>query len=262
MVLATFRKELVARTGQLEFLIVANPYDHADVIAQALTPDRLAVRETNVPQAGDFKGLGAGGSRRAATRRNARLSRHRLRRYSARQARSGDDAFSEIHIPAALARDLNDGRLNLKEVLDQLRYKDVQVLMVVNPVDRFNVKGQHLQMASKGFDGSMNYAVDFTMKSTGATLLERLTADNQPVRDRYRRMGIIMDGNLISAPRLMSTIGQQGQITGKFSEQEVDFLVNILKSGRLPAVLRKEPISENQISALWAQIRFAKGHMR
>src|SRR5262249_17898320 len=40
-----------------------------------------------------------------------------------------------------------------------------------------------------------------------------------------------------------------GQISGSFTNSEVDKLVNILRSGALPATLKKKPVSENTMGA-------------
>jgi preprotein translocase subunit SecD len=54
-----------------------------------------------------------------------------------------------------------------------------------------------------------------------------------------RKLGIILDGFLVSAPAIRSTISGRGEITGSFSRQEVDDLVDVLNAGSLPAPLVK-----------------------
>ena len=55
---------------------------------------------------------------------------------------------------------------------------------------------------------------------------------------------MILDNELYSAPSIQSTIYDSGEITGSFTPQEVQDLVNVLDAGRLPAALTKEPISK------------------
>ena len=70
-----------------------------------------------------------------------------------------------------------------------------------------------------------------------------------------------MDGQLISAPRINSTITSSGVIEGSFTDAEVDLLVNVLRAGRLPAVLQQEPISQNEISPLLGSDTIRQGRI-
>ena len=58
----------------------------------------------------------------------------------------------------------------------------------------------------------------------------------------------MLDGVLLSAPTIRSTISSDGQITGSFQQADVEFLVGVLNAGSLPAALYSEPISEQKIS--------------
>ncbi len=49
---------------------------------------------------------------------------------------------------------------------------------------------------------------------------------------------------MYSAPALKTTIFDHGEITGSFTKEEVQELVNVLNAGSLPAALTKEPISK------------------
>ena len=69
----------------------------------------------------------------------------------------------------------------------------------------------------------------------------------------------MLDERLLSFPRLITTISDSGRITGNFTKEEVDFLVGILRAGRLPATLNKEPISENQIGSMLGDDTIQKG---
>ncbi len=124
-----------------------------------------------------------------------------------------------------------------------------EVLVVVNP--DFNLQGSHLASVSKSFQ-DVSPCVSFRMTSTGAGLMRGLTATNLPdiTSGHYSLLGIVMDGELISAPRIKETISGDGIIEGRFTDEEVDLLVNVLRAGRLPAVLRENPISQDQISPL------------
>ncbi len=112
--------------------------------------------------------------------------------------------------------------------------------------DPWNVTGQYLTSARKGNDAQGRLAVDFSFDDEGAHKFGSLTAENLPdkVQDFSRKLGIILDGYLHSAPGIQSTIRDRGQITGDFTQAEIDELVEVLNAGKLPAALSQEPISQ------------------
>ena len=101
------------------------------------------------------------------------------------------------------------------------------------------------------------------MQGEGVGKFQLLTSSNLPDMDStppfYRHLGIILDERLISFPRLITTISDSGRITGNFTQDEVNFLVGILRAGKLPATLTKEPISENQIGSMLGDDTIQKG---
>ena len=88
--------------------------------------------------------------------------------------------------------------------------------------------------------------MEFSFNSTGGQKFADLTGHNlpDPTQDFSRKLGIILDGELHSAPSIRTTITDQGQITGMKDKTEVDATVAVLNAGSLPAALKKEPISE------------------
>ena len=112
--------------------------------------------------------------------------------------------------------------------------------------DPWNVTGQYLTSARKGNDAQGRLAVDFSFDDEGAHKFGSLTSENLPdkVQDFSRKLGIILDGYLHSAPGIQSTIRDRGQITGDFTQAEIDELVEVLNAGKLPAALSQEPISQ------------------
>ncbi|MSQ90986.1 MAG: protein translocase subunit SecD [Phycisphaerales bacterium] len=102
-------------------------------------------------------------------------------------------------------------------------------------------------------------AVAFQLDPAGGQLMGKLTGANIG-----RPMGIVLDGQLFSAPNLQSQISTSGQITGSFSNEEVEYLIRVLQGGELEAKLHPEPISvsilgpalgaENLARGLWAVV--------
>ena len=72
--------------------------------------------------------------------------------------------------------------------------------------------------------------VNFRLTREGAKLFGRLTGANI-----NRRLAIVLDGVVQSAPVIQSRITDQGQITGRFTREEAHDLAIVLRAGALPA---------------------------
>jgi SecD/SecF fusion protein len=122
--------------------------------------------------------------------------------------------------------------------------KEITEVLVLN--DIYNVTGAYLTNATSEWDQKGQPAVGFYFNSTGGQLFGKLTTAYRPdeQQDFYYLLGIILDGELCSAPRIMTVITDRGQITGNFTPADVQDLVNVLNAGSLPAALMKEPISK------------------
>ena len=114
------------------------------------------------------------------------------------------------------------------------------------------VTGEFLTSAKEGSDQKGSMTVDFRFNARGANLFRDLTAANSPPggdSGGRRFLAIVLDGQVMSAPSLNAVISDAGQISGKFSRPEIESLVNILRSGALPATLKPQPVSENTMGA-------------
>jgi SecD/SecF fusion protein len=129
-------------------------------------------------------------------------------------------------------------------------------------IDPFNVDGRYLTQASQGF-GDTGLAVNFSFDAEGAQKFGRLTGANLPdeATGFRRELGIILDNVMLSAPTINSVIHGNGQITGRFTKDDIDFLVGVLNAGSLPASLRPEPISQQRISSQLGDDTIRKGAM-
>lgn len=114
------------------------------------------------------------------------------------------------------------------------------------------VGGMHLIGAYGGQGGDLTPAVHFAFNNTGAELFRQLTRKNVPSGggpdEVKRHLAIILDGQVMSAPTINSEIGGQGQISGRFTQKEVDSMVAILRAGVLPLRLKPAPVSETVVA--------------
>lgn len=75
--------------------------------------------------------------------------------------------------------------------------------------------------------------ISFTLNPTATDKFSRETG-----RNIGRRLAIVLDGEVVSAPTIQSKLGADNRITGRFTTEEADELAKILKAGALPATLR------------------------
>ena len=74
--------------------------------------------------------------------------------------------------------------------------------------------------------------IEFTLTDEGAHLFQSITHDNIG-----NFLAIVLDGQLISAPRINSEISKSGEITGDFTEDEAHELANVQNPLRAPLLL-------------------------
>ncbi len=116
-----------------------------------------------------------------------------------------------------------------------------QVLQVLVLNDPFNVTGAYLTHAGSDVDQRGRPDLTFRFNSTGGKKFGGLTSTHLPdqVTGFTRKLGIILDGYLYSAPSIQSAIYDQGEITGSFTKKETEDLASVLNAGVLPAALKK-----------------------
>jgi len=115
--------------------------------------------------------------------------------------------------------------------------------------DGLDVIGDYLDSAKASNDQTGRPSVAFAFDSRGAYLFGQLTGNHVPnPSGQQYHLGIVLDSKLLSAPSIRSKITSQGEISGNMGQDGVDFIVDILQAGSLPAQLSKEPISRETIS--------------
>jgi SecD/SecF fusion protein len=101
-----------------------------------------------------------------------------------------------------------------------------QILLEATPV----LTGALLKDAMVDFGSFNEPVVNFQMNGEGGKIFSRVTSSNIG-----RRLAIVLDGKVQSAPVIRGRIGDSGQITGQFTQQEATDLAIILRAGALPA---------------------------
>lgn len=105
------------------------------------------------------------------------------------------------------------------------------------------VGGDRLKDASVGYGDSNEVVVKFSFDKVGAKAFGKATRENVG-----RRLAIVLDGEIISAPVINGPItGGEGIITGNFTVESAGELAMMLRSGALPAPL--QVIEERTVGA-------------
>lgn len=108
------------------------------------------------------------------------------------------------------------------------------------------VSGKDLASAALGADTTGNWSIDFTLNSQGAKSFGDLTTKLAP---KNEALGIFFDGEYVSAPSVQTPIlTGSGQITGSFTKEEAQGMVDVLNAGALPVDI--EVIEENTVGPL------------
>lgn len=242
-------KKTISTAGVLQFRIVANTRDHDDVINLAVTMSKDAVAKRGRvvrDEKGKSVGLWVRVSREQKVLRGVHPFKLDVTQYTLRNSSTGD--ILAIPATAVASRDDDERRIELAEYVKKEGIHEIDVLMATD--DGYDVNGSHLGTVSRGYDEVLNPCIHFNLKGIGVGLFSDLTGDNAPDGQFKRQLGIVLDNELLSAPNIQERITGQGRITGRFTQEEVDFLVNILQAGSLPVVLNKVPIAENSINPL------------
>lgn len=201
--------DLLSRSGTLEFRILANKNDHPTLIKNAQDSDAQFVYMLDVdgePVRDD----------------------------------DGERILRGWWVP--LGEDSNEAILDYPEIATRTRQVGertvTEVLVIKDPYD---VTGDYLVRSAPSIDQSGRPNVTFTFNASGGRLFGGLTGDNLPdaTMNFTRKLGIILDGYLFSAPSIQSQIRERGEITGNFSRQEVEDLVDVLNAGALPLPIRQ-----------------------
>lgn len=249
-------KTLVEEAGILRFAILANQADHQGIIDQAIEQSRSndpAVRRQQVVGSPEdlLYGRWVTVGRESQDVRGTMPLRVDVGNAVLRNADTG--AF--LQLPPELLGD--DREWQIARWMDRQGISAIETLMVINPA--LDILGEDLSFAASTFDENGRPAVAFNLTDSGSPRFRALTTNNAPVGTRQRRLGIVLDDTLLSAPSILQPISKEGRITGNFTREEVRRLVDILEAGQLPAALTPQPIAENQVDATLGADTIRKG---
>jgi SecD/SecF fusion protein len=224
------------RAGTLEFRILANSRDHKDLIDRARNEETARIRSKTPDENGNYPELA-----RWVTVKGSERFKDKERQAQAEQKKIEDirDTKAKEQAEKRLARDKKraDDLLRsaeAKRTINKGDDKEIdQVLVVTDPQ---NVTGAYLTDTSAGTDRRGKPCVNFRFNAEGAAKFAALTGNHLPEQGGQftRKLGILLDDELDSAPSIQSTISDRGEITGDFTKDEIQDLVATLNAGSLP----------------------------
>ena len=223
-------KRSATTLGNLKFLILANETDHLDLIQRGRElpgTERLVKRGDRAAAAWKDVGRNRDGTLALEDAFNP-AGRTAFRFVDA------DGQLVERPDPAVLSRPTDGVR--------------VEVLTVL-PRKGQEVDGSFLTRARNSRDPQNGRPmVAFNFNTAGSYRFQNLTSLNQPTGDFERKLAVVLDEEVRSAPNILGIISSSGTITGDFTDAEVDEIVDVLNAGALEVPLDPTPVSEFTVS--------------
>ncbi len=198
--LRTRLKNLLSQTGFLEFRILANPKAHPELLeafAKATDPDAEWIVQVRPDGSQARIGRWVQISREPASDSGQRAYRYVPRNDIVRNAGTGKLISLEMFEP-----ETEEPGLELAQYLETQNIPDLQVLVVTG--DGCQLTGSMISSAtSLASDGQSIIDIHFT--PPGVTELAKLTRTHKPVPelDLFCKMGVILDNQILTAPRIM-----------------------------------------------------------
>lgn len=113
----------------------------------------------------------------------------------------------------------------------------------VQMIDEYEIGGRNLDNIQPSTDQQGRMAVSFDLKGTAVARFEALTEKHKKAAsggEDPRLLAVIIDEKVYSAYSIESTISGSVQLSGNFSTQERNDIINVLKSGSLNVKLQLE----------------------
>ena len=239
-------RHLPARSGPSPpapqaLVFTRKPEEDNDIREQAVQPgpadDRQPHRRLRRRRAGDpASGPGLEPHRAAASRRRRSRARqgadqeHRAPRVPLRRLPAAGRGGVGGRDPAALQRAAARRHGDLPAGSAAARTARVAGTVFVALEKRRIITGRDLRTARPGLGQFNEPVVRFYLSKEAGKVFGEATGANIG-----RRLAIVLDGKVQSAPVVQGRIQDEGVIEGQFTQTEVEDLVTVLRSGALPA---------------------------
>ena len=233
--LVSFLGSLLRAKGELRFLPLADPVNHAAIsqAARKAASSGDLTRDVN-DDSGQRIGRWVSIDQTENPATGWPVLRCSVDGVTTRNSETGEivDLNAEIAIPA----DENEVG---KWMVDN-GVAGMDVLSVIEPA--VEVGSDQLSYVSMTFDEVGNPAIALEFTDAGGDAMFTLTSLYAPMGNRLHRLGIVVDDRLLSAPNILQPIRKSARITGDFTGRELNGLIQLLKVGHLPVDLSEAPV--------------------
>ena len=201
-------ERLLSRPGMLEFRILANPIKDKQIIERASFDQRTIGKTNTIFMDLKTEVLDAAGKR--------------LAWWVPVKGRPEPEFYSP------------DATVNRRLTTENHGLVDEVLVMA----DSCNVTGEYLTKAEVGAEADAP-RINLTFNDAGGKLIAKLTGHHLPDKSDHvsYRLGIIIDGELWTAPVIREVTSNKCKITGKFTKQEAAEIADALNAGSLPVRL-------------------------
>ncbi|MCX5202541.1 protein translocase subunit SecD [Streptomyces sp. NBC_00237] len=103
------------------------------------------------------------------------------------------------------------------------------------------LEGTDVKKASGTFDTQRAlWKVDMEFTKEGSDKFAKTTAKLMKLQQPMNQFGIVLDGNVVSAPSVSTVLSGNAEITGSFNQESAQELGNILSYGSLPLTFKEQ----------------------
>ncbi|MEV7671324.1 protein translocase subunit SecD [Streptomyces sp. NPDC000963] len=105
------------------------------------------------------------------------------------------------------------------------------------------VEGKDVDDAKAALDQQTGqWIVDMEFTSAGSKKFQSITSKLSQQTEPQNQFAIVLDGEVVSAPRVQTTLSASAQISGSFNQQSAQDLGNILSYGALPLTFQTQSV--------------------
>ncbi|CAM5576222.1 protein translocase subunit SecD [Streptomyces spiroverticillatus] len=106
------------------------------------------------------------------------------------------------------------------------------------------LEGTDVKKASGTFDTQRAlWKVDMEFTKEGSDKFAKTTGKLMKLQQPLNQFGIVLDGNVVSAPSVSTVLSGNAEITGSFTQETAQELGNILSYGSLPLTFKEETVT-------------------
>jgi preprotein translocase subunit SecD len=105
------------------------------------------------------------------------------------------------------------------------------------------VDGKDVDEAQAVINDRGQWIVTMKFNSKGADKFSKITTQLKTQQSPQNQFGIVLDGEVVSAPSVSETLSKSAEISGSFNQESAQELANILSYGALPLTFHEQSVT-------------------